>query len=100
MNTVVVAIGDRIEPAEGASVCPVCPFLLAVCGLLIASEGVLFWGELCCSRGAQDGEKAEEGEEEEGERGRSEGEAGAAVGFSFSIMAVNSRGESPSVPSS
>lgn len=92
-------MGDRIEPAVGTSVCPVFPFLLAVCGLLIASKDVLFWRGLCCSTEAQDGEKAEDGEEE-GERGRSEGEAGVPVGFSFSIMAVNSRGESPSVPGS
>lgn len=51
-----------------------------------------FWGGLCCSTEAQDGEAAEK-EVEEG-RGSSGGEAGGLVVFSFSIMVVQSLGES------
>lgn len=53
---------------------------------------VWFWGGLCCSTVAQDGEVVEE-EVEEG-RGRSGDEAGGPLGFSFSIMLVKSQGES------
>lgn len=93
-NAVVVAVGDGIEAAVGTYVCPLCSFLLARCGLLIASEKVLFWRGLFCSTEAQDGEEAEE--EEEG-RGRSAGEAGGLVGFSFSIMVVKSLEGNPSL---
>lgn len=78
-----------MEPEEGTSVCPVCPFLLALEGAKVC------WRGLCCSTEAQDGEEAaEEEEEEEGRRGRSGGEAGGPVGFIFSIMVLKSLEES------
>lgn len=94
VNTAVVSVGGSFESAVGTSVCPLCPVLLAGRGLLIASsEDAEVCGGLCCSMEAQDGE-------EEEERGRSGGEAGEPVGFSFSIMVVESQGKSQSVPSS
>lgn len=76
--------------------CPLCPVLLAGCGLLTASKDAEVWfsGGLRCSVDVQVGEKPEEEEEEEEGRGRSGGEAGGPVGFSFSIMVVKSLGES------
>lgn len=81
--------------------CPLCPALLAGCGLLMVSMDaeVWSWGGLCCSTVVQVGEEADE-EEEEG-RGRSGGETAGLVGFSFSIMVVKSLSFScPSQPPS
>lgn len=90
-----------MELPAGTFVCPLCPVLLAGCGLLIVSEDAAawFWRGLCCSTEVQDGEEAEEEEAEEG-RGSLGGEAGTPVELTFSIMVVKSLGETLSVPSS
>lgn len=80
LNTIVFAAGVWMEPAVGASRWPLT--------LPMGSDSaeVWLWRGLRCSMEAQ-----EEEEEEEG-RGRSGGEAGRLMGFSFSIMVVESRG--------